>query len=166
MRRLLLLLCVPLCLFADRSEADFDPDTDFSQFKTFSVRRGTIRSKSPEINNDIVRKKVESAIRAQLTAKGLTEAEAKPDLGVVWSLGAADRRELVRTPAGRRGWRTRVDAHRFTEGTLVIDLHEASSRELIYRATYVDDESNAGKLAQKLDRDAAKALEKFPPRKK
>ncbi|MBN8731719.1 MAG: DUF4136 domain-containing protein [Acidobacteria bacterium] len=166
MRLLLLGLLLPCLLLADRAESDFDPETDFSRFHTFSLRRGTIRTKKPEINNDIIHRKVEAAIRAQLTAKGLTEVESKPDLGIVWSLGASDRREVVRTPAGRRGWRTRVDAHRFTEGTLIIDLHEASSRELVYRATYVDDESNAGKLAQKLERDAQKALEKFPPKKK
>jgi hypothetical protein len=60
----------------------------------------------------------------------------------------------------------RAAALRYTEGTLVIDLHQTSTRELVYRATYVDDESNAGKLSQKLEKDVAKALEKYPPKKK
>ncbi|MEP7364919.1 MAG: DUF4136 domain-containing protein [Acidobacteriota bacterium] len=166
MRHIILGLLVPLLMWADRSEIDFDPEVDFAEFKTFTIHRGTIHTKKPELNNDLVRKKVEEALRARLTAKGLTETASKPDLGVVWSLGAAERREVHRSPAGRRGWQTRVNALRYTEGTLVIDLHQAGNRELIYRVTYVDDESNTGKLSQKLEKDVAKALEKYPPPKK
>jgi hypothetical protein len=163
MRRALLGIFVPLLMWADRSEIDFDPEADFTQFKTFAIRRGAVHTKKPELNNDLVHKKVEAALRARLTAKGLTEATTKPDLGVVWSLGAAERREVRRTPAGRRGWRSRVDPFRYTEGTLVIDLIQTGTRELVYRATYIDDESNAGKLSQKLEKDVAKALDKYPP---
>jgi hypothetical protein len=166
MGRLLLGLLVPFLVLADRSEIDFDPEADFTQFKTFALRRGTIHSRKPELNNELVHKKVDAALRTHLTAKGLTEVNAKPDVGVVWTLGSAERRDAVRTPSGRRRWSARAAALRYTEGTLVIDLHQTSTRELVYRATYVDDESNAGKLSQKLEKDVAKALEKYPPKKK
>lgn len=165
MRGVALGLLLPLLLVADRSEIDFDPEVDFTQFKTFALRRGTIHTKRPELNNDLVHKKVEAAIRAKLVAKGMSEVDSKPDVGVVWSLGAAERREVYRAPRARRGWRRPVEALRYTEGTLVIDLHEAKTRDLVYRATYVDDESNPGKLAQKLEKDVGKALEKYPPKK-
>ena len=165
MRCLLVGLVVPLLVLADRTEIDFDPETDFTRFKTFALHGGTIHAAKPELNNDLVRKKVEAAVRARLVAGGLTEAEAKPDLSVVWTLGPAERRKRYSIPARGRGWRKPVTAMRYTEGTLVIDLLDAGTREMVYRATYVADESNASKLSRKLEENAARALESYPPKK-
>lgn len=156
----------PCLLLADRVDVDFDPSIDFAKFKTFQLRSGTIQTKKSELNNNLVHKKVEVAIRKELAAKGMAEAPSQADVAVRWTLGVADKREAQRAMAGRRGWRSRAAAFHFTEGTLVIDVLDAVSHELIYRVTYVDDESNAGKLSQKLEHDVVRALEDFPPKHK
>ena len=68
---ILLFVSVPLC--ADDKDTDFDAQTDFSKFKTFTLRQGQNESKSPELNSPLVRKKIEDSIRSQLIGKGLTE---------------------------------------------------------------------------------------------
>ncbi len=161
---LILGLLSPCLMVADRTDADYDPAVDFTKLKTFQLRPGTIRTNKSVLNNDLVRKRMEAAIRAELSAKGLTEASAQADVAVQWTLGPADRREVQRAIAARRGWRSRAGALHYTEGTLVIDLRDADSQELIYRVTYVDGESDAGKLSRKIEKDVARALEDFPPK--
>ena len=92
------LVAVPL--LADDKNTEFDPKTDFSKFKTFTLRNGQIEAQAPELNSPLVKKKIEDAIRSQLTAKGLMEVEGRPDLVVNFRLGAANRREGERVPAG------------------------------------------------------------------
>jgi hypothetical protein len=43
----------------DDRTADFDPNIDFSQFKTFALGQARLRSPKPELNNDIIQKKVQ-----------------------------------------------------------------------------------------------------------
>src|SRR5262249_1490769 len=88
-------------LIADDRNVDYDPQADFSKYKTFMFREGEILTKAPDLNSPLVRKKIDAAIRAQLVAKGLREVESQGDLVVTYRLGAAQRREVQNFPAGR-----------------------------------------------------------------
>jgi hypothetical protein len=159
------LLAAP-ALFADEHNTDFDPKTDFSQFKTFVIREGTITAKAPELANPLVRKKIEDNIRMRLAARGLKEVENRPDLVVNFRFGAADKREVQSFPAGRWGRRRRLETFRFTEGTLIVNLMDRNGRDLVWRGVYRDDESNASKLSNKLPDDIKKLFSEYPPKKK
>jgi len=162
----LFLFLLALPLLADQKDTDFDPTTDFSKFKTFTVRQGQLTAKSPELHSTIVQKKIEESIRTQLTAKGLHEVPNTPDLIVNFNFGAADKRQVESFPAGRWGRARRVESYRFTEGTLVVNLMDRNGRELVWRGVYRDDESNPGKISEKLPDDIKKLFSDFPPKKK
>src|SRR6185436_7891851 len=146
----LMLVVVSVPLRADQKDTDFDPQTDFLKFKTFMLRQGQIESKAPELNSPLVRKKIEDSIRSQLEAKGMTEVQNRPDLVVNFRFGAANKRQVESFPAGRWGRRRRIETFRFTEGTLVVNLMDTEGRELVWRGIYRDDESNPGKISNKL----------------
>ena len=74
-------------IFADNRDVDHDPQADFSKFKTFTLREGTIAVKAPDLNSPLVRKKIDEAIRTQLAAKGLREVQNQADLLVTYRLG-------------------------------------------------------------------------------
>jgi hypothetical protein len=158
------LLSLPL--FADEKDIDFDQQADFSKFQTFTIRQGQIAAKSPELNSPLVRKKIEDSIRAQLVAKGLHEGANRSDLVVNFRFGAADKRQVESFPAGRWGRGRRLETFRFTEGTLVVNLMDAQGRDLVWRGIYRDDESNAGKISNKLPDDIKKLFSDYPPKKK
>jgi Domain of unknown function (DUF4136) len=162
----LTLFFISLPLRADQKDTDFDPHTDFLKFKTFTLRQAQIDAKTPELNSPLVRKKIEDALRAQLTAKGLTEVQNRPDLVVNFRFGAANRRQVESFPAGRWGRARRIETFRFTEGTLVVNLMDTEGRELVWRGIYRDDESNPGKISNKLPDDVKKLFSDFPPKKK
>jgi hypothetical protein len=152
-------------LFADDHDVDFNEQTDFSKFKTFTINETQITARQPELNSPLVRNKITDTIRAQLVAKGLKEVQNRADIVVNYRLGATDRREVERFPAGRRGRLTRLETFRFTEGTLVIDLRDRDAREMVWRGIYRDDESNRSKLASKLPDDVKKLFSEYPPKK-
>jgi len=160
----LILLSAPLQ--ADDKDTEFDPTTDFSKFKTFTIRQEQIEAKAPELNSSLVKKKIEESIRMQLLAKGLTEVQTRPDLVVNFRFGAADKRQVETFPTGRWGRGRRREAFRFTEGTLVVNLMDTEGRDLVWRGIYRDDESNPGKISNKLPDDIKKLFSDFPPKKK
>ena len=129
------MLVVTLPGFADDRSVEFDPNTDFSRYTTFHMREGRIAAKAPELNNSIVKGRIAAALRAQLTAKGLTEKDSA-GLALGFHFGSANKQQ-VRT-----------------------------SKELVWRGIYRDDESSAKKSAGRIEEDVRKLFDKFPSKKK
>lgn len=156
------LLCAPL-IHAQDVEIEFDESANFANYKTFRIGMGDVNAKAPALNNDIVKKNIESELRTRLTAKKLTEVSGQADLTVRYTLGAAQRTEATAIPAGRLGRQRRIVRSKYTEGTLTIDL--VATRELVWRAIVTEDEKDPAKVAGKLDDMVKKAIDKFPPKK-
>lgn len=167
MKTLALGLLVPLLAVAQKIEIESDPAVDFSKFKTFAIRDGRLNGKNPSLNNDLIRRRLDADIRKSLVAKGLAFVPSGPsDLNVRYTLGAARKMEAEVYPAGWRGWGTRVVRVPYTEGTLVIDLRDASTRSLVWRAIAREDKSDAAKVEGKLDDMVKKSFGKYPPKAK
>ena len=159
-------LLVPAALRADDVDIDFDPAVDFAQYKTFAWRGGNIHTNYPGLDNTLVQKRIREAITARLVAKGLRETDEKPDLGVRFRLGAQNRKDVELVPAGWYGRRTRRVVRHYTHGTMVIDLNDASKRELVWRATCTNTANDPSKLEGKINDDVRKAFDRYPPKKK
>jgi len=161
---IILLLTAPLR--ADDKSVDFDEDKDFTKYESFDVRRQAINSKAPALNSDLVKERIANSIRRELTNDGLFKDATQPDLIVNYRLGAQIERDVDTFRTGRFGRRTRVVVDKYTEGTLVVDILERSSGDLVWRGIYNDKEGDFSKLARKLDDDVKKLFEEYPPKKK
>src|SRR5260370_4272782 len=166
MKTLTLGLFLALGVFAQKIEIEFDQAVDFSKFKTFAIRNGQLHSKNPSISSERIKKRIEADLQQYLTAKGLTVATDGADLNVRYTLGAARKTEVESYPAGWRGWGTRVVRVPYTEGTLVIDLRDPSTRSLVWRASAREEKSDASKIEGKLDDMVRKSIDKYPPKVK
>ena len=166
MRILLLTLFTALTAYAQKVTVEFDQNADFSKYKTFAIRDGLLNSKNPALNSELVKKRIDDDIVRYLTAKGLTLVTGKSDLNLRYRLGSARRVEREAYPAGWRGWGTRVVRVPYTEGTLVIDLRDPSTRSLVWRAIASEEKSDATKIEGKLDDMVKKSIEKYPPKEK
>jgi hypothetical protein len=167
MKILVLGLFSVLTALAQKIEVEFDRAADFSRFRTFAIRDGRLNSKNPSLNSELIRKRIDADIQKSLEARGLTfVASGKPDLNVRYTLGSVRRTEVERYPAGWRGWGTRVVRVPFTEGTLVIDLHDTGTRAMVWRGIAREEKSSASKIEGKLDDMVRKSFEKYPPKPK
>jgi len=158
--------------FAQDVKVDFDKAADFTKYKTFAIKLGT------SWNNPLGEKRVLAEIQQGLTEKGWahTADDAKADAIVVLH-GATEKQKSLNTfysgGYGGYGWRggwgggmgtstTTVDE--YTVGTLVVDIFDAKSKQLVYRGTATDELSNKPeKNAKKLAKASDKLFKDFPP---
>lgn len=159
----LILPAAPSAL-AQKVVVQFDQAADFSRYRTFAIRDGQLNSRNPALNSELVRKQIDADIERGLTAKGLTMVAGRADLNVRYHLGAARRAQVEAYPAGWRGLGTRYVRVPVTEGTLVIDLRDPSTRSLVWRAIASEEKSDPAKLEGKLDDMVKKSLKKYPPK--
>jgi hypothetical protein len=152
---------------AQKIEIESDQSVDFSKFHTFAIRQGRLNSKNPSLNSELIRKRINLDIQKFLEAKGLEFVESGPsDLNIFYTLGAVRKTEVDTYPAGWRGWGTRVVRVPYTEGTLVTDLRDPSTKSLVWRAIARQDKSDASKVEGKLDDMVKKSFDKYPPKAK
>jgi hypothetical protein len=151
---------------AQKITAEFDESVDFAKFKTFTVRDGRLNARNPALNNDLTKKHIVAQIEAGLADRGLKKSDTPAsDLNVFYTFGAVRQVETETYPRGWRGLGTGVARVPYAEGTLVIDLKDPSTHSLVWRGIAVEQESDPGKLADRLDKMIAKALKKYPPKK-
>ena len=165
MRVLILALMAALSAFAQKITVEFDQAADFSKYKTFAIRDGQLNSKNPALNSELVKKRIDADIERDLTARGLMKVTEPSDLNVRYRFGSARKAEIERYPAGWRGFGTRIVRVPYTEGTLVLDLRDPSTRSLVWRAIASEEKSDATKIEGKLDDMVRKSLERYPPKK-
>jgi len=160
-----MLLAITAAL-GQKIDIQFDGATDFSQFKTFAIRGGVLNSRNPALNSELVKKQIEADLAKDLSARGLTQVADSADLNVRFHFGSARKAEVEAYPAGWRGWGTRYVKVPFTEGTLVIDLRDPSTRSLVWRGIASEEKNDPNKIQGKLDDMVRKAIEKYPPKVK
>jgi Domain of unknown function (DUF4136) len=167
MRIVALGMLLALAAWAQKIEIESDTAVNFLKFRTFAIRDGRLNSKNPSLNSELVRKRLDADIQKYLGAKGLAFVASGPaDLNIRYTLGAVRKAELEAYPAGWRGWGTRYVRVPYTEGTLVIDLRDPSTRSLVWRAIAREDKKDAAKVEAKLDDMVRKSFDKYPPKVK
>jgi len=163
---------------------DYDPGADFSKFHTYVWSGGKDITTQGMLENSLVDKRVKEIVTRQLTAKGLTEVAAgqPSDLVVRYWVGIKDKQSVESVPGSSLGygygpygpywggrWGTAYDqviVNNYREGTLIIDLIDAKTKELAWRAYLVQTvEKNLDKTAAKAEKNAEAAFGNYPPRK-
>jgi len=161
-----------MTLFASMASAgqvktDYDRNANFAQYKTYSWEK--VKTKDPL---DVDR--VKSAVNATLTAKGWTQVESGGDVSIIAMETAHDQQTLNTFYDGfGGGWRWRgfgglgeatTTTETYKVGTLVVDLFDAKTKELVWRGSSSDTLSNnSSKNIQNLDKDVEKMFKQFPP---
>jgi hypothetical protein len=156
--------------FAQQVKTDFDHQANFSQYKTYSWQ---------EIKpaNSLWDARIKSAVDAQLAARGWTRVDSGGDVAIVAIKTSHTERTLQTFYDGiGGGWRWRgfggfgestTTEQDYKEGTLVVDLYDAKTKQLIWRGSAEDMVSNkAEKNEKNLDKGVAKMFKKFPPQAK
>jgi Domain of unknown function (DUF4136) len=155
--------------FAQQVKTDFDHQANFSQYKTYSWQ---------EIKpaNSLWDARIKNAVDAQLAAKGWTQVASGGDVAVVAIKTSQTQRSLQTFYdgfGGGWGWRrfggggfgeATTTEQDYKEGTLVIDLYDAKTKQLIWRGSAEDMvSSKAEKNEKNLEKGVAKMFKKFPP---
>ena len=157
--------------FAQDVKVDFDKDANFGAIKTFAVKIGT------SWNNPISEKRVTDEIEQKLTEKGWTKAPPDQADAIAVLHGATEKQKSLNTfysgtgGYGGYGWRgmggmgtATTTESEYLVGTLVVDIFDAKSKQLMFRGTAQDELSDkAEKNIKKIAKASDKMFKDFPP---
>ena len=174
LQRMVLILTGMMFVFAGRLSAqqvktDYDRSANFAQYKTYSWEQ--VKTKDPLFVD-----RIKSDVHAALAAKGWTAVPSGGDVSII-AIQTTQEQQTLNTFydgfGGGWGWRRFGgggfgDATTTTEtyqvGTLVIDLFDTKTKQLIWRGTASDTLSNnSNKNIKNLDKGVEKMFKKFPP---
>lgn len=164
---------------------DYATNTDFTAYKTYAWHPGPPPSSKhlDEMGGDIFDARVHRAVDQVLSAKGFTKSD-KPDFYVNYNVVTQQRMSIdsYNTYAGYGpgwgwGWYdpwwawggpTHTTVSYYTQGTLILDIIDAKSGKLVWRATAVgpiDQARTAQKRVQQVDQVVQRMLANFPPQR-
>src|SRR5262245_56969929 len=102
--------------------------------------------------------------------KGFTQDPVNPDLYVVAHVGAQNQQAIDYLPAvvGWRHWRSMgpdVVVQRYVEGTIILDIVDAKTNHLLWRAVSTETGSDLLDVqsAKRVDKMIEDSLKHFPP---
>ena len=171
---------LPATALAQQVNYDFDRSADFSKYKTFAYQV------CMRIDNPLVDKRIVAGLENALALEGFTKADGEADVNVTYHSSITEDIAIDTTSWGYGygpGWAwghggygygygggpvsTTTTIRKYTRGTLVIDIWDARTKELVWRGTASDSVSDD---PQKNDKKVQKALQKlfklYPPEKK
>jgi Domain of unknown function (DUF4136) len=164
----------PAIAVAQDVKTDFDKAYNFAGPKTYAIKIGTTWG------NDLSQRRVLTEIDEAITGKGWKKVnEGQADIQVVLH-GATEVKRTANTfysgdmggyGYGYRGFgggmgmgSSTTTVSEYKVGTLVVDMFDAKSKNLVFRGIAEDEISDkADKNAKKLDKASAKLFKDFPP---
>jgi hypothetical protein len=155
--------------FAQQVKTDYDRSANFAQYKTYSWEQ--VKTKD---QLDVGR--IKNAVNAVLAAKGWTQVDSGGDVSIVAMEITKDQQTLNTFYDGfGGGWGFRrfggggfgeatTTTDTYKVGTVVVDLFDTKSKQLVWRGSSSDTLSNnSEKNIKNLDKGVDKMFKKFPP---
>jgi hypothetical protein len=172
------LVLVPALALAQKTTYDFDKSANFAGYKTYATKDGT------KVGQQLIDDRIEKAIEGAMAAKGFTKSDANPDVFVVYHV-AFDKQKDISTFSsgygggyGPYGWgwgggwgggTTSTQVRDILIGTLVVDIADAKTKQMVWRGMGVKEVDTTAK-PDKRDKSITNAVNKifknYPPKQK
>ncbi len=189
MKYLLMMIITGLFLLAGCSSldvsTDFDPQHDFSSYKTYAWYTGDMPADDALSANPLIQKRVMNSVNKELQAKGFELTEGNPDFVVIIHAGTKERMQVTNTGYntaygygpygygryGAWGGYGAADTHvtYYDEATLVVDIADFGKKELVWRGTgtgVLSKKERTQEESQEIaDEVIMKIMKDFPPAK-
>ncbi len=158
-----------------KSVVDFNPNLDFSKYKTFAFVGGVENLLMFPVNPDLISERVHRAVTRELTGKGLQEVQPSQNPDLVVRYWANPSSQVNVTTMGEWGayrpfigsdWEwlyNEISASSAKAGCLIIDLIDPRSRDLAWRLYLIHKITLPDKEWKKADDELTKGFESYPP---
>jgi len=172
-----IVLLAPTLALAQKTSFDFDKTTDFSKFKTYTLKDGT------KVNDPLIHNRIVAAIEAEMVAKGLSKNDAMPDVVVVYHIAFDKKQDITTFSSGYGGYgpygygwgggwggsTTSTQVRDILIGTLVVDIADAKKGQLVWRGMGVKEvntQNNPEKRDKSINNAVQKIFKNYPPKVK
>jgi hypothetical protein len=152
-------LTAGVVVHAQHVTTDSDPSAPFATFRTYAWTPGTASAVS------LFEQRIHEGVNAQLQAKGMMQVDANPNLYVATHVTTRTVPQVMANGFGPWGFGGGVaTVQTYMEGTLVVDLYDASTRKMVWRGVSTSTvSSKPQKNTVKIDKALAKMFERYPP---
>ncbi|MCG6887384.1 MAG: DUF4136 domain-containing protein [Proteobacteria bacterium] len=176
----LAVLAILVSACAASVNVDYDQSYDFAKVKTFTiVDHPTKKSGNPQIDNELIAKRVVAAISKNMSAKGYTATADNPDVKVDYFItqktGISASQSSVSFGLGRYGSHGGVgmgytvpvgEAQTYEEGTLTINIVNTKDNALLWTGSssqILGENQTPETIDQNINNIVSTILAKFPP---
>lgn len=155
-------------LSAQDVKYNFMPGTDFTKYHTYKW----VLIEGGSHPNQIVDAQIKSSVDSQLASKGLTKTDGdNADLLIGYQIAVDKERQWNAYSMGgaRFGGMGSATSSTISNGTLVLDMYDPTSKQLVWTGTAtktLNPSGNQEKNQKNLDKAMAKLLKNYPPQKK
>ena len=163
-------LALALTLSASAAKAqevklDYDHDADFSRYKTFAWSVAQQPAKNPANHVRITR-----AIEEGFAAKGWSkDAAGTPDAYLMYTGKVGETVKVAGRSAGGywepSNLRTVVNLNKVREGTLVLEIYDAHSKDIVWRGVATEVGVRDDLMEESIKAAVKKLLDGYPPKK-
>jgi Domain of unknown function (DUF4136) len=161
---LIAVIMLTAAAFAEHVTVDYDHSANFGNYHTYSWQK-------VQTANSIWDARVKDAVDKELAARGWTQVPSGGDVSVV-ATETTQNRQQFNTYYDNFGGRrfggfgdSTTTVENYKVGTLVVDMFDASSKNLIWRGTSSSALSgNPEKNTKTLDKGVQKLFGHFPPK--
>ena len=158
---------------------DYDVDSNFTAYHTYAwipvtINEGSVNANTALQKNTLLDKRIRGAVDGQMLAKGFKLDEQNPDVLVVYHTGMQNQVDVTDwgySYAGSYwGWAGRdIDVYNYTEGTLIVDLVNAKSKQLAWRGSatgVVEPGKSPEEVQERINDVVAQIFANYPPKSK
>jgi hypothetical protein len=169
------LLALPGCRSEMRVYSDYDPEYDLRKYHTFnwSQNINVELGKNPLQYNELNDKRIKSAVQEQMIRRGYVSSTDKPDLVLHYHIIIDDQSIVTTDPHGyfySPYWMDlRTNVYEYREGTLIIDVMDPKTNNLIWRgwaASALQETYSPDQIEGLIKTAVAKIFRKFPKKRK
>ena len=154
--------CAPMTV-----QHDYDPDVDFSAFRTFDWM--------PKLENDdgaksmftgpFLEKRIKKSVVERMAEKGYERTSSAPDLLIAYHVNFKKKADVSTYGYGYWGRRP-VEVRRYKEGTLILDFVDPDTKQLVWRGwsiSAVHSQAGPEEEQENINRAVGVILKRFPP---
>jgi hypothetical protein len=158
---------------------DYDTKADFTQYRTYAwmARTDALPADAAEAQrrSDLLDRRIRSAIDAEMKDRGFVEDAAAPDVLVIYHVGMQDKIQVTDwgynySPYYWGYGGRQVDVYQYQEGTLIIDVVDAGTKNLVWRGTGTkvieSTPRTPEEMQARIDKIVDKIMQSFPPQGK
>lgn len=153
-----------VAVLGQQVSVNYNHDADFSQFHTYAWGSNNANA----IKDSILAQVAQQDINAAMQSKGLTMVQENQNPDLLLTANGGMREQTSWNAWGMRGWgggMGSITPEQNVEGTMIVDLFNAKSQELVWRGIAENTLNNKGSKNQEMVRKAIdKMFKQWPKR--
>lgn len=149
---------------------DYDRQIDLSAYRSYDWKMfdAPESAQHPLYDNELNNKRIRTAVEKAMNSKGYRQVSESPDLYIHYHIVIEDKSVVIRE-SDLHNYNTYwlgldTNAYQYKEGSLIVDLMDARTNELVWRgwAVAILEDLNPKNAEQRLDRTIERIFEGLP----